>query len=98
MSKAISFMRYIHVLTFSLCRKNDLIRKLNFKIYDVRDWTTNNYDTYIVQYLSEDIEITSLFSLHCSSEKVVEKSNKENLKVIENALPNKSGNPESLKK
>ena len=31
--------------------------------------------------------------------KVVEKSNKENLKVIKNTLPNKSGNPEkTLKK
>ena len=29
--------------------------------------------------------------------KVVEDSNKENLEVIKNTLPNKSGNPESLK-
>ena len=29
---------------------------------------------------------------------VVEKLNEENLKVIKNTLPNKSGNPESLKK
>ena len=36
--------------------------------------------------------------LHCSCKKVVEKSNKENLKVIKITLPNKSGNPESLKK
>ena len=25
--------------------------KLNFKIYDVTDWTTNNYNTHIAQYL-----------------------------------------------
>ena len=31
-------------------------------------------------------------------QKVVEKSNKENLEVIKNTLPKKSGNPESLKK
>ena len=36
--------------------------------------------------------------LHCSCKKVVEKINKENLKVIKNNLPNKSENPESLKK
>ena len=39
-----------------------------------------------------------LFYLHWSCKNVVEKSNKENLKVIKNTLPNKSGNPESLKK
>ena len=43
-------------------------------------------------------EIIKLFYLHCSYIKVVEKSNQENLKVIKNFLPNKSGNPESLKK
>ena len=36
--------------------------------------------------------------LHCASKKAVEDSNKENLKVIKNILPNKSGNPETLKK
>ena len=38
-----------------------------------------------------------LFYLHYRCKKVVEKSNKENLKVIKNAFPNKSENPESLK-
>ena len=42
-------------------------------------------------------KLIKLFYLHCSCKKVVEKSNKENLKVIKNTLPNKSGNPESLK-
>ena len=27
--------------------------KVNLKIYDVTDWTTNNYNTYIVQYLKK---------------------------------------------
>ena len=26
--------------------------KLNFKIFDVTDWTINNYNTYIVQYFN----------------------------------------------
>ena len=39
-----------------------------------------------------------LFYLHWSCKNGIEKSNKENLKVIKNTLPNKSGNPESLKK
>ena len=38
-----------------------------------------------------------LFYLLCSCKRVVEKSHLENLKVIKNTLPNKSGNPESLK-
>ena len=25
--------------------------EVNFKIYDVTDWTANNYNAYIVQYL-----------------------------------------------
>ena len=40
-------------------------------------------------------KLIKLFYLHCSGKKVVEK---ENLKVIKNTLPNKSGNTESLKK
>ena len=39
-----------------------------------------------------------LLYLHCSYITVVEISNQENSKVIKNTLPNKSGNPESLKK
>ena len=41
--------------------------------------------------------LTKLFCLQCSCTKIVEKPN-ENLKVIKNILPNKSGNPESFKK
>ena len=45
-------------------------------------------------------KLIKLSFLHCSCscKKVAEDSNKENLKVIKNTLPNKSGNPESLKK
>ena len=43
-------------------------------------------------------KLIKLFHLHCSCKKVVEKSYKENLKVIKNTLPSKSGNPESLQK
>ena len=39
-------------------------------------------------------KLIKLFYLHCSCKKVVEKSNTENLKVIKNLLPKKSGNPE----
>ena len=41
--------------------------------------------------------LIKLFYLHFSCKKVVADS-KESLKVIKNTLPNKSGNPESLKK
>ena len=41
--KLFSFSRYIILaLTFSSCRKKDLTRKVNFKIYDVTAWLTNN--------------------------------------------------------
>ena len=43
-------------------------------------------------------KLIKLIYLHCSSKKVVEKSSKENLKMIKYTLPNKSGNLESLKK
>ena len=43
-------------------------------------------------------KLIKLFDLHWFCKKVVEKSNKGNLKVIKNTLPNKSENPESLKK
>ena len=39
-----------------------------------------------------------LFHLHCPCKKLVEKSNKENLKVIKNTLPNKSRILKSLQK
>ena len=26
---------------------------INFKVYDITDWTKNNYNTYIAQYLTK---------------------------------------------
>ena len=43
-------------------------------------------------------KLIKLFYFRCYCKKLVEKSNKENLKVIKNTLPIKSGNPESIKK
>ena len=43
-------------------------------------------------------KLIKLFYLLWSCVKVDEKSNKKNLNVIKNTLPNKSGNPESLEK
>ena len=43
-------------------------------------------------------KLVRLLYLHCSCKKVVQKWNKENLRLIKNTLSNKSGNPESLKK
>ena len=33
--------------------KHDKKTKINFKIYDITDWMTNNYNTYIAQYLKK---------------------------------------------
>ena len=41
-------------------------------------------------------KLIKLFYLHYSCKKLIEKSNKENLKVIKNILPNKSGNSEKI--
>ena len=43
-------------------------------------------------------KLIKLFHLHCSCKKVVGKSNKENIKVINNTLPNQPSNPGNLKK
>ena len=43
-------------------------------------------------------ELIKLFYSRCSCEKLVQKLDEKNLKVIKNALPSKSANPESLKK
>ena len=40
---------YIFVLTFWLDKK----LMVNFKIYDVTDWSTNNCNTHIAQYLKK---------------------------------------------
>ena len=39
----------IKVLTFWASKKN-LIKKFNFKIYDVTAWLIKNYKTHIAQY------------------------------------------------
>ena len=43
---------YIFVLSFDYVEKR-LVKKANviFKIYDIADCTTNNYNTHIAQYL-----------------------------------------------
>ena len=41
--------------TFWLCRKTASYEsyKVNFKIYDVIDWTTDNHNSYIALYLKK---------------------------------------------
>ena len=42
----------IFVLNFGNVEKRlDKKAKVNFKIYDITDWTTNNCNTHIAQYL-----------------------------------------------
>ena len=46
---------YFLVLTFCLCKKRlDKKAMLNFKIYDVTDWTANNCNIHITQYLKKE--------------------------------------------
>ena len=47
------FVFYFDIYNFVMY-KNGVTKKLiNFKIYFVTDWTTNNYNTYIVQYFKK---------------------------------------------
>ena len=34
-------------------KRLDKKAKVNLKIYDVTDWTTNNYNTHVAQYLKK---------------------------------------------
>ena len=49
-----SWYIYIFVLLFGYVEKR-LEKKaiVNFKTHDVKDWTTNNYNTHIAQYLQK---------------------------------------------
>ena len=33
--------------------ENGLLKEVNFRIYDVMNWETNNYNTDVVQYLKK---------------------------------------------
>ena len=44
----------LEIFTFFLSRKMvDKKAIVNFKIYDVTDWTTNNYNTHVTQYFKK---------------------------------------------
>ena len=43
------------LMTFWSCRKNGLIRKVNFKIHEVTAWLTNNYNTRISRISTPNI-------------------------------------------
>ena len=46
-----TFLRY---LLFGYVEKRlDKKAMVNFKIYDVADWATNNYNTHITQYVTK---------------------------------------------
>ena len=59
-----------------------------------------NGEIYITAIISMHYEETNetIFFYIAFAKKTIEDSNKENLKVIKNTLPNKSGNPKSFKK
>ena len=45
---------HIYILLFGYIEKRlDKQAEVNFKIRDYSDWTTSNYNTYIVQYLQK---------------------------------------------
>ena len=48
-----SFLRYLNIcLDFfdHVGKRPDKKAKVNFKIYDVRNWETNHYNTHVAQY------------------------------------------------
>ena len=74
--------------------QNSCGRKISFNLRIVirKKAINNRFNLAIIK------KLIKLFYIHCPYKRVVNKLNKENLKVIKNTLPNKSGNPESLKK
>ena len=54
--KLFSFLRYSNFCPDffgHLGKRLDKKAKINFKIYNAADWTTNNYNTHIAQYLKK---------------------------------------------
>ena len=51
--KLISFLRYLNFCPGFLVTQNRLDKKakVNFKIYDVTNWATNNCNTHVVQLI-----------------------------------------------
>ena len=51
--------RYLHFCPdfFSYAgRRHDMEAKVNFKINDVTNWNTNNYNKYIARYISQKVK------------------------------------------
>ena len=54
LQKLFSFSRYLSFyLDFLVMYWNGLIKKINFKFYDVTAWLTNYFSTIITQYLEK---------------------------------------------
>ena len=51
-----SFLRYLNICPYffdHVGKRLDKKAKVNSKIYDVTDWTTNNSNTHTAQYLKK---------------------------------------------
>ena len=56
MLKALFVLEIFNFLSCLFCyvvKQLDMEAKYNFKIYGVTDWTTNNYNSFIVQHLKK---------------------------------------------
>ena len=56
MLKALFVLKIFKLLFWlvgSAGKRLDQTPKVNFKVYDVTDWETNNYNIYIAQYLKK---------------------------------------------
>ena len=49
----LEIIRFLFWLFGDVEKQLDEKAKVNFKIYDVTEWTANFYNTYIVQYLKK---------------------------------------------
>ena len=64
----LKIFKFLYWLFGYIEKRFDKKAKVNFKIYDVADWTTNNYNTHIAQYLKKKQsgnEIWSLNKIYC---------------------------------
>ena len=47
------FLLKVFVFVTTSWSRLDKKDKVNFKVYDVKTWFTNNYNTYVAQYLTK---------------------------------------------
>ena len=92
------FYKFSYKFAFISFLSSGINQKEESSFQQLGGLVTRNISVFRLYIVALYFKGMKLFYLHCSCKKVVEKSNKENLKVVKIILPNRSGKPESHKK